>query len=533
MAVAIGDSIQRYPLLRLLVPYACGIVLGDVLYQHLNVLAVSAVGVCLIAIVGQLIIKSSRRSFGHVAFGILASVVYLSLGVLCYLLSRDSISYDWPTEDCFYEARVVEPPTKRARSSLCVMQVDAVRDSLGWNAVRRKVFVYMKPSPTVDSLLPGDVVCFRGRIRVPRNFTDDLTFDYARYVTMEGAAGTVYLAEDRWGRVENTRFTLQERLRRQACLLQSDYLHPAFSDETLGVLSALTLGDKRMLSEEVKGAYTDAGAAHVLALSGLHVGVIYAMLAFVMRGVIRRRCMRWLRELVTIVVLWLFALMVGMSASVVRAVFMCTLYIWGGWISRENSSISVLSLAAFVMLLVYPFYLFNVGFQLSFMAMAAILWLEPKMEILISSHSLHSLLAYPISIICMSLAAQFGTFPLVLHHFGSFPTYFLLTNLLVIPCLNLVLLLSVAWWGMALADIPFSVQLSQLLQTLTEWMNDGLTWIGQWPYAVLHVSDFNAVSVVLTYLFVLFISLFILKKWPRGLVLALAALLGLLLVQLL
>lgn len=527
--MAIGDSIQRYPLLRLFVPYACGIALGDTLYSvGMFALTSVAIAVSLMLVGAMLCVYGSRHATWRMVYGILASGVFLLLGVGCYSLSRDNISYGWPSEEHVYEARVVDSPRKRARSTLCMMQVGAMADSAGWTSVQRKVFVYMESTEAVDSLLPGDVVCFRGKVRKPQNFTDDLDFDYARYVTMQGVSGTVYLPSSQWKRVGEGHLTLRERLLRFRLYLQEHYMHSTFSDDALGVLAALTLGDKRLLSEETRAAYSDAGAAHVLALSGLHVGVIYAMLAFMISGVVRQRGMRWLRELLIIGVLWTFALMVGMSASVVRAVFMCTLYILARWISRDSSSISVLSLAAFVMLLAHPLYLFDVSFQLSFMAMAAILWLEPYVETFLHNKRLPWLLAYPIGIIGMSLVAQLGTFPLALYHFGTFPTCFLLTNLVVIPYLNIVLLLTVAWWTLVLLGVPLSNQLGQLLQHLTQWMNDCLAYIGQWPHAVLHITEYSAMATMFTYLLIFFLALYLTKKWPRGLVLALVSLLGLL-----
>lgn len=527
--MAIGDSIQRYPLLRLFVPYACGIALADTLYSDVPALTSVAIAAALMVVAVMSCVYRLRHAPWRMVYGVLASALFVLLGVGCYSLSRDNISYEWPSEEHVYEARVVDSPRKRARSSLCVMQVSAKADSVGWTSVQRKVFVYMEPTEAVDSLLPGDVICFRGKVRAPRNFTDDLDFDYARYVTMQGASGTVYLPSTQWARVggENS-LTLRERLLRLRLHLQEHYMYPAFSDDALGVLVALTLGDRSSLNEEVRAVYTDAGVAHVLALSGMHVSVIYAMLAFVMRGVIRRRNMRWLRELLIITVLWAFALMVGMAASVARAVFMCMLYILARWISRDSSSINVLSLAAFLMLLARPLYLFDVGFQLSFMAMVGILWLDPYVETFLRSKRLPRILAYPIGIIGMSLVAQLGTFPLALYHFGTFPTYFLLTNLVVIPYLNIVLLLTMVWLVLVLMGWPLSAQFAWLLQRLTQWMNDGLAHVGQWPCAVLHVAEYSAWAAMFTYLLILFLALYLTNKWPRGLVLALASLLGLL-----
>lgn len=526
--MALSDSVQRYPLLRLLVPYICGILVGDALYAHVdNLLEIAAV-VCLATLLCMLCLTATRQSAWRALYGVLVWGVFLSLGTVAYSLSRNDITYDWPVGECVYEARVVDSPKRRARSTQCLVEVNAVADSAGWHAVRRKAFVYMEPVSAADSLLPGDVLCFSGRMRPPRNFSDDLEFDYARYVTMQGASGTVYLPEGKWARVEGGSLTLRERLLRLRHRLRTEYMAPAFSDDALGVLLALTLGDKRLLGEDTREAYTDAGAAHVLALSGLHVSIIYGMLALVFLGRGRRwRRMRWLFELLVLGVLWLFALMVGMSASVVRAVFMCTLSRVARWISKESSPISVLSLAAMVMLLVRPLYLFDVGFQLSFMAMAAILWLEPHLEALFQRCAVHPLLAYPMGIVCMSIAAQLGTFPLALYHFGTFPTYFLLTNLFVIVCVSVIVWLTVVWWGLVLTGISWANGLGALLQMLTQWMNGILASIAQWPHAVLHVAHYNACSVLFTYMLILFLALFFIKKWPRGFVMSLASLLGL------
>lgn len=530
MIMTMGDSVQRYPLLRLLVPYICGVGIADVCYSYIGALSHILVwGVLFLLLL--LALAWIWRS--RVAYGISVSALFLMLGVWGYVQARGGAQYHWSSGRRLYEARVLAEPRARQRSVMCEMEVLAVCDSSVWKRVDRKVLVYMERSDEALGLLPGDILCFEGTVRAPRNFSDSLGFDYARYVTMQGAAGTVYLSRNCWRRVGEDGLSLREHLLRLRHKLQVEYLYRAFDGDALGVLSALTLGDKRGLSEEVRAAYTDSGAAHVLALSGLHVGVIYAMLAFLMRGVLRRRGLRWVREVLTIAILWLFALMVGLSASVVRAVGMCTLYILSRWVSRDSNSINVLLLAALVMLLVHPLYLFDVGFQLSFMAMVSILWLEPYLEVLFRRRSLRPIPSYCVGVVCMSLAAQLGTFPLTLYHFGTFSTYFLLTNLVVIPYLYVVLLLTVAWWALVLMELPWAIPLGAGIQLLVGWVNDFLAWIGRWPGAVLHVGDYTALEVFFTYLFVLFAGLFFVRRWARGAVLALASLLALLLAALL
>ena len=526
MAVAMGDFIQRYPLLRLLFSYLCGIGLTDIIYPYLpSLVTFSVCGILFLSLL--LFLRIKQRSL---SYGVLASLLFLMIGIWNYSWTRENSEYDWTSKELLYEARVMEIPRVRQRSVLCEIEVTAVCDSLTWHRIGRKAWAYMEPCDEVEMLLPGDRLCFKGKVRVPHNFSDSLAFNYARYVTLQGISGTVYLPHDKWIKVGGGSFSLREGMLRLQHRLKERYIVKTFDGDVLHVLSALTLGDKRGINKELLAIYSDAGASHVLALSGLHIGVIYGILTFVMSGLFRRRGLKWVRDLLTIAILWLFALLVGMPASVVRTVVMCSLYVFARWLSDgSSSSLHVLSLTALLMLLVHPLYLFDVGFQLSFMAMATILCVEPHLEEVFRRHDFHPFWGYLIGLLCMSLAAQLGTFPLILYYFGSFPVYFLITNLLVVPCLFVVLLISVAWWILILLGAPWHSLLGVLLQHFVGWINKILWHIGQWPGAVVRVEGYGVVSVLFTYLFILFASLFLINKWKRGAVLAMASLLGIVL----
>lgn len=521
---------SRYPLLGLLIFYICGIGLADALYFRIPSLELyGACGAILLLFVLLLAIFSRRNKI----YGIVISALYLAIGIWNYSQTRSETSYEWPLEERLCEARVLSVPRARQRSTLCEAEVLAVRDSSVWHPVNRKVFVYMASCDEARNLQPGDVLCFRGRVRPPHNFSDSLSFDYARYVSLQGVAGTVYLPLESWIRVGEGTLSLRDHMARVRQRLVQNHLSPTFDGDALGLLSALTLGDKQALSTEVRTVYSNAGAAHVLALSGMHVGIICGVLSFLLGLFLRRHSLRWLRELFTIVLLWGFALLVGMPASVVRAVSMCTLYIIARWFSDGTTlPLHILMLTAFLMLLVHPLYLFDVGFQLSFMAMASILWLEPYLKRFIRKYDSRPIAAYFVGVMCMSFAAQLGTFPLVLYHFGSFPTYFLLTNLLVVPALFVVLALMSLWWFLALTGVPFAQSLGAFVQCFIEWVTRCLQCIGQCPGSVLYVGGYGGVALFFTYLLIFFLVLLFVKRWSRALPLALASFLGLLLSQL-
>ena len=230
------------------------------------------------------------------------------------------------------------------------------------------------------------------------------------------------------------------------------------SGDELAVLSALTIGDKEELSESIVETYSVAGASHVLALSGLHIGFISALLLFVLSPLwIRWRFLKPFLFLSVILLLWGFAFLTGLSSSVVRAVVMCSFGLLSMLIPAcRKLTLNTLGVTAFLMLLFNPVWLFDVGFQLSFSAVAAIVLLQPGLYGLLSVKN--RLLRKAWGLVTVSVAAQIGTAPLVMLYFSRFSTHFLLTNLLVIPLVSLIVYAAV----ILLVLTPFPVCNSSL-----------------------------------------------------------------------
>ena len=208
-------------------------------------------------------------------------------------------------------------------------------------------------------------------------------------------------------------------------------------EAALAVLAAMTLGDKSGLSAEIRETYSISGASHVLALSGLHLSIIYLLLTLLTLG--RRRF--WLGQVLLVVAIWAFALLTGLSNSLVRAATMLTIYSLFALGGRRHAPLGVLSFTAMLMLLIDANALFDVGFQLSFMAMLGILLFVPLFNRFVSQQWLlrHRLAKWLYGLACVSVAAQLGTAPLVAYYFGRFSTWFLLTNFLVIPAATIIL----------------------------------------------------------------------------------------------
>ena len=289
-------------------------------------------------------------------------------------------------------------------------------------------------------------------------------------------------------------------------------------DGARGVIVAMTLGDKTLLDRDVKTTYRKVGVAHVLALSGLHMMMIYLVVTMVI-GWWRYRL---LKQVVTVLSMWAFAFLVGLSPSVLRSAVMISIYALLSLGYREKMSVNTLAFTAIVVLLVNPKSLYDVGFQLSFMAVLAILILNPLFAKVIPQHVLqeHRWLKVWWGLTTISLSAQVGTAPLVAYYFGTFSTYFLLGNYLVVPLATMVLYLTLAcfitfWW----------TGLQQWLVAVLGWvvgtMNRLLEMIGSLPKSSVEGINLSTLQLYLIYIFisslVVLLSLWVNSKYVKQL----------------
>ncbi len=281
--------------------------------------------------------------------------------------------------------------------------------------------------------------------------------------------------------------------------LMEHYRQWGITDEAYGVVAAMTLGEKSQLDKTIKETYSKAGVAHILALSGLHLMIIYSVISLFVGW----RRFRVLSQVIIIVAIWAFAFLVGMSPSVVRSAFMISIYALLSLGYRERMSVNTLAFTAIVMLLYNPQSLYDIGFQLSFMAVLAILLFNPLFTKVIPLHMLqrHRWLNGLWGMTTVSISAQLGTAPLIAYYFGRFSTYFLLSNYIVIPLATLILYFAVAsmltfWWS------GLQHWLVVLLSVVVVLMNRLLESISSLPYSSINGLQLSVWQVVFLYIII-------------------------------
>ena len=271
------------------------------------------------------------------------------------------------------------------------------------------------------------------------------------------------------------------------------YRQQGLEDDAYALVAAMTLGDKTAIDKDLRQTYNISGAAHVLALSGLHMGIIYAALTLLTFG--RRR--RIVTQALIVIALWAFVFLVGMPASAVRAATMLSLYALLTLGYREKASINALAFTALVMLSISPYTLFDVGFQMSFLAVLSILVWTPVLSDWVSPALQRRWppLRWAWGLTAVTLAAQLGVAPLIAYYFGRISTYFLLSSFVAIPAVTVIV-----WLALATLLVP---GLTPVLTAVTNGLNACLDAISRLPGANIEGLRPTLLQVCLTYVLIL------------------------------
>ena len=472
------------PLLRLALCLMAGIVVGDY---------VSVGWLLLLIFVGVVALALLLWKHEHLQ-SIAIAVCFVLLGWLLMERQKASLMVAWSEDEVNYEVVVISEPIEKPKT----MAVDVLLTESG-----RKLKCYLYKDDRSRRLRIGDGLHLQSRIE-PNSEWRRGSFDYRRYLEIHGFMGRTFVASWKWqkARVSLAQLSRLERMRLTFLKFRSRLMEkmstPGADADAYAVVAAMALGDKSALTQELKDVYSITGASHVLALSGLHLGIIYTLLSLF---VFRRR---WqvLSQLVIILSVWSFVFLVGMSTSVVRSAVMLSIYALLSLGHRDRMSVNTLAFTAIVMLMVSPMSLFDVGFQMSYMAVLSILLFVPLMESVFTEEYLmsHRVVRWLWGMVAVSLSAQIGTAPLIAYYFGRFSCYFLLTNFIVIPAAMLILYLSLV--------VMLLPSLAHLLYNMVAVLNSLLAKIAAIPGA--SIDNLHPTKIQTTMIYLIIVAVYLL-----------------------
>jgi len=325
-------------------------------------------------------------------------------------------------------------------------------------------------------------------------------FDYRNYLSKQGIHKQVYLNSNEFLQLESRKSFLGwiAKIRSQ---IQTSLQQEGFSKDEFGVINALLLGQRQEVSKELLNDYSKAGAIHILAISGLHVGIILLILSWILKPLERVKKGRLVKLLFIVLLLWFFALLAGMSASVVRAVTMFTAVAIGQSLQRKNSVVYSLIFSMFILLLFKPLFLLDVGFQLSYLAVYGIVTMQPKLSSLWQPK--WKLVDKVWQLTTVSLAAQLSVLPLSLFYFHQFPGLFLLSNLVIVPFLGIILI-----GGIVIILLSMSSLLPKILVIfygrIISSMNDFIRFVSDQESFLFSGISFSTAMLLTSYLVIIF-----------------------------
>lgn len=449
-----------------------------------------------------LVLLGSEHRFGRkttsLRFGLFAALTTISIGILSIGLARptnrpDHYSHFMDQKNQVYTLKIREVLKPNDFSDRYTAQVIGI-DSL---PVSGKILLNItKDSIKAPLVVDDEIATYTSLVHIASPL-NPYQFNYKEYMSDLGIGHQAHIVHNQYLLKESPSTTIFGVAAKMRGHIIKKLRQRAFGEAELGIIQALLLGQRNEITEETNTDYKNAGAFHILALSGLHIGIILGLFHFLLRPLERLPSGKSIKLVVIVLLLWSFALLAGLSASILRAVGMFSFVAYALHLNRPTSHFNILALSLFFILLIFdPLLLFHVGFQLSYAAVFAIVWIYPLLKKWWAPKNW--LLKKGWEVIAVSIAAQLGVLPITLFYFHQFPGLFFLSSLLILPPLGFILGMGILVLFLALVNMLPSF-LVVLYDTIIRWMNSTIAWIAQQESFLFRNISFDMVQLLLTY----------------------------------
>lgn len=455
----------------------------------------------------------NRFKFAYIT-GILAGILFLTLGALLAWQKDIRNNKQWLGN--FYKEKdgiiitLNEPPVEKTKSIKTNATVTYLLQEGKAVSVQGKIIVYFKKDSLLPALSYGTQIVFKKPLQEIKNAGNPGGFDYKRYSLFQGITHQVFLKPGEFeiisGKKEKSldKFLFATREKVLAILRKN-----INGEKELGLAEALLIGYKDDLDQSLVQSYTNTGVVHIIAISGLHLGLIYWLLALLLKPLQKRKNISWLRPVLIITGLWIFSLLAGAQPSILRSAIMFTCIVLGESLSKKTSIYNTMAVSAFILLCINPYWLWDVGFQLSYAAVLSIIifmqpvynWFYLKNKLLDAIWKLNA----------VTIAAQILTVPLSIYHFHQFPNLFMLTNFLAVPLSSIILLGEIL-----LCVISFIPAVAALVGQFLHWliwlMNSYIERIEAIRFSLWDGLQINLLQAIFSFLFAVGICYWLMEK---------------------
>lgn len=518
---------KKAPFVRLLLPFIVGILLEWQLQ-----LPPSLIGISLFCFGISYVLFYFFPIFLQYKFqwlqGFILNLLIISFGLLLTWQKDIRHSNTWfghyYKDSDYLVVRIDEPLVAKAKSDKANGVVQAVLHDTTVTKCNGKIVLYFAKDSAGANLQYGDILLIHKNLQQIKNSGNPGAFNYQQYAAFQSTFNTVFLKPEDWVKLNEkninyfTQFIFSARNKVLAILQK--YIPPG--KDGLGLAEALLIGYTNDLDKDLVQAYSNTGVVHIIAISGMHLALIYALLVLVFAHVPLIKKSKLVQVILILSCLWIFSILTGAAASVVRSAVMFTFIAIGKNFSKTSSTYNTLAAAAFVMLCYNPYFLWDVGFQLSFLAVIGIIIFQTDICNWIYVKNKYLNMVW--QLIAISLAAQVLTFPVCIYYFHQFPNYFLITNLIAVPLSTIILYAEIALVGLFWLPYP-AMFVGKIVDVLIAAMNHYIIWVSKLPYALWDKIPATLFSTCLLYGVVIGVGVWLKNKSKYGFRLALYCLL--------
>lgn len=524
---------HRAPFLRLIIPLVAGISMGEYLVPGI---LHEPSGTLILLITCLLFTTSLSLQFSFIPLryrpaplsGILLNTLLFFSGTLLYHHQKISNNSRWFGHHLKNSVAIAVSadglPSPGKKSLRYILSIHAVIDKKAVpQSATGKITIYL-PQANPEKLQPGSFYLLpTSKIKTITASGNPGSFDYARFQQNRNIYHQAYLSKEDVIFLKNpVGFSLSRFLAAgQSSALKA--MRQTVPEPARALAMALLIGYRNEVDKDLLQAYTNTGVVHVIAVSGMHLGLIFLLLQQILvfpEG--RFPFTKWIKAAIILLITWWFSGIAGASPSIIRAAFMFSMILFARLLRKPMDSFQSLSLGAFSLLCYNPFWLWDAGFQLSFAALLSIViyqgpissWLEPSNKIAGATWQL----------LAVTLAAQILTMPISIGQFHQAPAYFLFANLLAVPLSSIALITAIIQWVCSFSQLPVTLP-GKLTGLLIDWMNAFILRIDSLPGAVIDQLQWSSTQTWLAYGIITSITLWLLKKNRPPLLLGLILLL--------
>ena len=502
------------PFLRILPPLIAGILLQW--YLQIPLLPIILGIVCFtIAFLLFSLLSDGVKFKTFPIRGVIINLLWLAVGSLLSWQKDIRHQENWYgnfyTDSSYIIATINEPVVEKTKSYKADAMVEAVVTNSTPTACKGKLLLYFSKDSSVNQLHYGDQIIINKKLQVIKNSGNPGAFNYQRYAAFQQIFHNAFLKEKDWVKLDGKNmngfqqfiFTARENI---LAVLQKNV---GSSKDELGIAEALLIGYTNDLDKDLVQAYSNTGVVHIIAISGMHLALIYGMLVFVFSRIPVIKKSKWMQAILILSCLWVFSLLTGGAASVLRSAVMFTFITIGKYFVRQPSIYNSLAASAMIMLCYNPFYLWDVGFQLSYLAVVGIVAFQKPIYNLF--YFKNKMIDAIWKATALTTAAQILTFPVCIYYFHQFPLLFLITNLIAVPLSTAILYAEILL--VMLSWIPvMGLYIGKITTALVWLMNKIIIKINELPFAVWDKIPANVISTWLLYGVVILMAGWLLNK---------------------